>query len=113
MSEAGEQKVCSGDEFQSPGTVHPSPEIGIIARLFQACTDILTKVVHDVRKRAVLPKKDVASLRRSVQSLIQWGDSHDIMSGLLDTSLQKSRRLRDITLDLLSDIGLLVTKGKV
>jgi len=102
----------ANDDEGSPETDNTSPEIGIIAQLFQSCTDVLTKIVKNERRRAVLPKRYVASLRRSVQSLIQWGDSHNIMGGLFDSKLQKSRRLRDTTLDILRNIGLLVTKGK-
>src|SRR5436190_16300400 len=101
MSRTNVERLCSSEQLLSPATVHSSPDIGIIARLFQSCTDILTQIVCDIRKRAALPKRDLASLRRSVQSLIQWGDNHDVMSGLLDTRLQNSRRLRDTTLDLL------------
>jgi len=103
----------ANDDKGSPSNDHTSPEIGIIARLFQSCTYVLTEIVREQRRATVLSKPCVASLRRSVQSLIQWGDSHDVMGGILDSRLQKSRRLRDTTLDILRNIGLLATKGKL
>jgi len=92
---------------------YTQPDIGIIAHLFQSCSDILVSVAKDQKTKAALPKRDMASLRRSVQSFIQWADSHEVMEGTLDGKLQSSQRLRNTTLDILRNIGVLVTKGKL
>jgi len=107
--------MAEANENSSPPAEidHASSEVGIIARLFQSCMDILANIVKHCRKNTLLPKRELASLRRSVQSLVQWGDSHDINAGHLDDKLQKSRRLRDTTLEILRNIGVLATKGKL
>lgn len=96
-----------------PEVDHASPNVGIIALLFQSLTDIIASIVKDFRKNGGLPRRDVASLRRAAQSIVQWGDNHEVLRGRLDSKLHKSKRLHDTTLEILYKLGLLLAKGKL
>jgi hypothetical protein len=85
---------------------------GIIARLYQASVEVLTVTVKRSRQhKDALRGAKLASARRALQSLVIWGEDHNVASGALDAILQKSRRLQYATLLLLRNIAIILIKG--
>jgi hypothetical protein len=87
-------------------------DIGIIARLYQASVEVLTAIVKQSRRRKdVLRGAKLASARRALQSLVIWGEDHNVATGALDAILQKSSRLQQATLLPLRNIGVILVNG--
>ncbi len=51
------------------------------------------------------------ALARTLQSLVLWGDAHNVSEGLLDATLQRSHRLLCATLSPLRSMGELLMRG--
>jgi hypothetical protein len=90
-------------------TVHAPPltipgDIGIVAQLFQTCVE-LTKMSSSALKEIdhASPRHQRAFTRFG-QSFTLWGQGHDISSGGLDATIQKSKRLQHVTIRALRSI---------
>ena len=86
-------------------------DIGIVGRLFQADVDVLSEVLKTAKTTTTLNLVQRIALTRALQSLILWGDTHDVPSGLLDATLQKSRKLLRATLSPLQCIGVTLIRS--
>ncbi|KAI1500655.1 hypothetical protein F5X99DRAFT_385546 [Biscogniauxia marginata] len=94
-------------------TVSPerdADEPPLVAHLYKACSElysgILAKITHD----ASIGKPVLLSLQRSHSYLVLWADGFGVGDGLLDTSLDRSRRAKSLTLRLLFSICQTLTK---
>lgn len=89
---------------QSPDSLGmPIPEDGgIITSLHQACSEVLASVISTKSAVAGFSDAQKRSLRRTQESLLIWGDRHDVAKGILDMNLQGSPHLMRMVVKLLS-----------
>lgn len=84
--------------------------VGIVARLYQACIDIIkTIVLQEVNDQSL--QTYVLPLRRIHHSLVLWDSDHSVGKGDLDIILQRSRRLQEATLVPLRSMALILAFG--
>jgi len=81
-----------------------SAKLGEIARLCGIVIDLFREAVFALGGTST-PKGTQISLERSRSALIIWSDDHGIAQGRFDHIFDRSRKLRRITVEILSRIG--------
>jgi hypothetical protein len=92
-------------------TVDTGDEKGIIAGIFECCTQVLKELL------AKSPKvKGTRFYRQSLESgmatLFFWGEEFDVPHGNLDRALQRSEEVRDLTLAVFISLADFLSNGK-
>jgi hypothetical protein len=82
----------------------PSDDVGIAAHLFRVSVELLRISRSSIQMTSGGSPNCQRALSRIIQSLWLWGDSHDIFSGQLDTTLQRSKRLQLLIVKILRSI---------
>lgn len=80
-----------------PGLFIPE-DVGIIGRLFQATTEMVSRYLRENNDDFYLENKKKQRLVRMLQSLLLWGEDNKVADGRLDAVLQRSKNLQAVTL---------------
>ncbi|KAI1641469.1 hypothetical protein F4809DRAFT_636755 [Biscogniauxia mediterranea] len=81
----------------------------LVAHLYQACEDLYSGILTKLSSDYSIDRSVLLSLQRSHSYLVLWADGYGVSDGVLDTSLDKSRRARHSTLRLLSSLLPVIT----
>ncbi|KAK8028448.1 hypothetical protein PG991_005504 [Apiospora marii] len=82
----------------------------LIAPLYKACSAVFRDIISHLSSDSSVDKSVQLSLQRSQSYLVLWADGYGVSDGLLDKSLDKSRRARATTLRLLLSVSQTLTK---
>ncbi|KAK8060007.1 hypothetical protein PG996_009937 [Apiospora saccharicola] len=82
----------------------------LIAPLYKACSAVFRDIITHISSDFSIDKSVQLSLERSQSYLVLWADGYGVSDGLLDKSLDKSRRARATTLRLLFSVSQTLTK---
>ncbi|KAK8042350.1 hypothetical protein PG994_012833 [Apiospora phragmitis] len=112
---AGADRVA---EWQQPITDTRDPEDHpddppLIAQLYESCSVLFRDIIIDFAGDSSVDKSILLSLQRGQSYLVLWADGFGVSDGLLDKSLDKSRRARASTLRLLFSVSQTLTKRLV
>ncbi|KAK7958631.1 hypothetical protein PG988_013479 [Apiospora saccharicola] len=77
----------------------------LIAPLYKACSAVFRDIITHLSSDLSIDKSVQLSLQRSQSYLVLWADGYGVSDGLLDKSLDKSRRARATTLRLLFSVS--------
>ena len=91
--------------------LHIPDDIGVVARLSQACIDTLRALVKAPLEETHLSRTQQRSVRRILQTLVIWGEDHQVPSGKLDSIIVKSARLQQVVILALASIGGVLSSG--
>jgi len=81
-----------------------SAKLGEVARLCEIVIDLFREAVFAL-DGTITPKGAQISLERSRSALIIWSDDHGTAQGRFDHIFNRSRKIRRITVEILSRIG--------
>jgi len=95
---------------QSIGQEKITEDQPLIAHLYEACSGLYRGILTELPTTLSIDKSVLVSLQRSHSYLVIWGDGYGVSDGLLDSSLDKSRRARGSTLRLLCSVSRTLTK---
>ena len=84
-------------------------DIGIGARLFEACTDILRSFIRELPTKKTFLQHQIFAIRRVLQTMLVWGEDQQVLSGHLDGTLQQSARLQHAVLSTLVNMATILT----
>ncbi len=101
----------SAETDNSVGTLLTTADIGMVGKLFQATATVLSQILKTTNDAGTLNVAHKKALVRILQSLILWGDSHDVTGGSLNAALQRSRNLLRVTLSPLRSMGQTLLRG--
>ncbi|KAK7956505.1 uncharacterized protein PG986_005727 [Apiospora aurea] len=109
---AGAERVA---EWQQSITAIRDPEDHpddppLLAQLYGACSVLFRDILTVFTSNSSIDKPALLSLQRSQSYLVLWADGYGVSDGLLDKSLDKSRRARATTLRLLYSVSQTLTK---
>ncbi|KAK8080237.1 hypothetical protein PG997_008055 [Apiospora hydei] len=82
----------------------------LLAQLYGACSVLFRDILTVFTSNLSIDKSALLSLQRSQSYLVLWADGYGVSDGLLDKSLDKSRRARATTLRLLYSVSQTLTK---
>jgi hypothetical protein len=85
----------------------------LIANLYKACSALYVDILEKLSSDPSFKKEILLSLQRSHSYLVLWADGYSVSSGLLDASLDKSRRAKRSTIRLLCSISQTITKRRI
>jgi hypothetical protein len=91
----------------SPGPHSTSPvpdDVGLAEHLFLVCVEFCRISSCCIKRTSIVSSEHQRGLSRVAHSLSLWGQDYDILSGVLDFTLQRSRRLQRITIKVLRSI---------
>lgn len=91
-------QACAGTEAED--------DVGIVARLLQACIDSIAHLLLSAE-----PSSACKQLRRSLARMKLWAHGHNAWNGGLDSTLEKSKSLRDTTLSILNPLCRILSNG--
>ncbi|KAI0602749.1 hypothetical protein F4775DRAFT_155029 [Biscogniauxia sp. FL1348] len=82
----------------------------LVTHLYQACVELYSGILAKLSNDCSIERSILLNLQRSHSYMVLWADGYGVNDGLLDTSLDRSRRARYSTLRLLSSICQILTK---
>ena len=103
-----EDSVTRWQEHATPGSEHEAQ--GVIARIFGNCYDSLRCIAQCIDPKSA-SRRDTNALRRCLSVLRLWAEGHDVFTGGLDATLDRSRSLRRTTLSILSPLCKILSEG--
>ncbi|KAI9146994.1 Zinc finger transcription factor ace1 [Paramyrothecium foliicola] len=82
----------------------------LIANLYKACSGLYADILEQLAKDSSFDRALLLNLQRSHSYLVLWADGYSVNNGLLDASLDKSKRAKRSTLRLLFSVSQTITK---
>lgn len=83
----------------------------LIAQLYAACSEFFGAIIIVLSGDETIDKSVLVTLQRSQSYMVLWADGYGVSDGLLDKSLDKSRRARGATLRLIFSVSQTLTKS--
>jgi hypothetical protein len=82
----------------------------VVARIFEICQESLRCLLQNLDLSSV-PKRDRNILGRCHAVLLLWGEGHGVSTGALDSILNRSKSLRQMTLSILNPMCKALSRG--
>jgi hypothetical protein len=98
---------------QSVRDDHHIDEKPPVSHLFTVCSEFYAEIVAQLSANSATERGLLLKLQRSHSYLILWADGYGVTEGHLDASLDKSRRVKRSTINLLISICQTLTKRKI
>ncbi|ETS86364.1 hypothetical protein PFICI_00192 [Pestalotiopsis fici W106-1] len=95
---------------QSVKDDHHIDEKPPVSHLFAVCSEFYAEIVAQLGTNPATERGLLLKLQRSHSYLILWADGYGVAEGQLDASLDKSRRVKRTTINLLISICQILTK---
>lgn len=105
---AGVNDIAKWQQSVGPETV--AEDRPLVANFYEACSGLYSGILDELPTAPSIDKPALVSLQRSHSYLVIWADGYGVSDGLLDSSLDKSRRARSSTLRLLCSVSRTLTK---